>query len=443
MITHGVLPLRVIAPDPNQPRKHLDPDKLKELAASVRESGVIQPIIVRLIPLGHAPTIDATHFIISGERRWRASQIAEKTTIPVIVRDDLSAADVLTLQIIENMQRDDLTLSETIDAVTHLVDLHDLTSAAKKLGKDKSWVSRLVGVRNLWPPARELIALGHLQSVDAAHDLHALKDIDLGRAQQLVKEFTVPPEWRATPPTRDLIRHELERARQAVHERESQRRETEETKDARREETAANREAQGAALTKALSSHKKITPFEQGRLEQQQARDAAQKRAEALALPLYQRLADALKLTISDQSFFDADGEERYIDIDPPDDGALTADQLRTYDHKLDLWRVVVDLRYTEIITLLDALEGKASAAALPPRFQSVRQFLEATTKPCAGESIKSEWLFAHYSKWCKKQKREALEAANEFASAMEICGIKKTRRNTGRYWLDIKPVAA
>lgn len=437
------IPPAHIAADPNQPRKHFDEAAFKDLVDSVKESGVTQPILVRSVMDPAAP--GGRYIIIAGERRWRAATECKNELMPVIVRDDLSEAEILAMQITENLQRQELSLSELVASVSRLVGMHDVTQAAKKLGKEKSWVSRINGVTKLWAPVRDLIKDGDLHSVDAAHDLSTLRDIDPQRAEQLVKEFRNPPSYRATPPTRELIRAELERARTAAATKQSHAREAQETSEAQREQ----RQQEGQTLTQALSSGSSKTPFQQGRDELKEAHDAADLRKEKLVNALVVRLMNVLKLQQSGEDIslgfvVDRDGQERLLSLDAPDCAPnATMEEVKAFDHKSDLWRLELDLGYDELVAWIDALESKSPAQTLPARFQAVRDFVAATTVPSKGDSIKSEWLFDSYEKWCKKNKREVLTSANEFATAMEICGVAKKRTAAGRFWSDIKPVKA
>src|SRR5262245_39000692 len=95
----SILRVAEIEPDPNQPRKHFDEEAIRELAATIKEKGLIQPIIVRTKPQG------AGHIIIAGERRWRAVRLNGDETIHAIVRDEL---DAKAAALIENIQRENL-----------------------------------------------------------------------------------------------------------------------------------------------------------------------------------------------------------------------------------------------------------------------------------------------------------------------------------------------
>lgn len=126
------LPLREIEPDPDQPRKSFDEQTLAELAASIAEHGLIQPIAVRPLPAGG-------YGIVAGERRWRACRMAGLTEAPVVVKD-VSEEQAMELALVENLQREDLDPVEEASGIRELMTRCDLTQAeaAQKLGKSRS-----------------------------------------------------------------------------------------------------------------------------------------------------------------------------------------------------------------------------------------------------------------------------------------------------------------
>ncbi|MEY4159980.1 MAG: hypothetical protein RLZZ136_601, partial [Pseudomonadota bacterium] len=131
------LPVAMIEPHPDQPRRHFDEAALDELAASIGSRGVIQPVIVR--PLG-----SGRYQLVAGERRWRAAQRAQLHEIPALVRD-LSERDVMALALIENLQREDLNPIEEARAYQRLADSESMTQAeiAKLVDKSRSHVANL------------------------------------------------------------------------------------------------------------------------------------------------------------------------------------------------------------------------------------------------------------------------------------------------------------
>lgn len=146
-----------ITPDPDQPRRHFDKGGLDELTASIKEHGVLQPIVV--IPHG-----EGTYQIVAGERRYRASQAAGKASIPALVRT-LSAQHKLELSLIENIQRRDLNPLETATAYAKLRDQFNLTLeeiGARVGGKSISAVSNTLRLLKLPPTAKQAVANGEL-----------------------------------------------------------------------------------------------------------------------------------------------------------------------------------------------------------------------------------------------------------------------------------------
>ena len=144
-----VATLRVedIQPDPEQPRKHFDKASLKELATTIKEKGLIQPIIVRTNPHGG-------YIIIAGERRWRATQLNGAETIQAVVRDDL---DARSAALIENIQRQNLKPVEEADAVARLIEEQNLSQGdvATILGLGRASVNQLLKIRTLPDELRE------------------------------------------------------------------------------------------------------------------------------------------------------------------------------------------------------------------------------------------------------------------------------------------------
>lgn len=137
------LKISEVEPDKNQPRRDFDEVKLAELASSIKEHGVITPIIVKKLETGF-------YQIVAGERRWRASKIAELKTIPAIVRD-MDKAKLYEVSMIENLQRQDLNPVEEAKGYKRLMDEFQLTQEqiSKKLGKSRSSVANSLRILNL------------------------------------------------------------------------------------------------------------------------------------------------------------------------------------------------------------------------------------------------------------------------------------------------------
>ena len=143
-----------IVPNPFQPRQHFDKEKVEELAESIREQGILQPIVVR-------KTADQKLEIISGERRWRAAQIAKLKEVPVIIRE-VDDQNSLELALIENIQRADLNPLEEAEAYQRLADEFGLTQEqiALKVGKKRASITNTLRLLGLSPEVREYLMLG-------------------------------------------------------------------------------------------------------------------------------------------------------------------------------------------------------------------------------------------------------------------------------------------
>jgi ParB family chromosome partitioning protein len=133
------LPLSAVRANPAQPRRHFDPDALAELAASIAQHGILQPVIVKRAGDGY--------MIMAGERRYRAAQLAGLSVIPALVRDD----DPLEIAIIENLQREDLSPLEEAEGLGALIDQYGYTheALAELIGKSRPYVSNTLALRRL------------------------------------------------------------------------------------------------------------------------------------------------------------------------------------------------------------------------------------------------------------------------------------------------------
>lgn len=171
-----------ISPNPDQPRRTFSEDALNELAASIREKGVIQPLILRVSPR------DPTGYeIVAGERRWRAAQRAQLHEVPAIVRA-LNDTEVLELAIIENIQRADLNAVEEAAGYRQLMERfgHTQERLAEALGKSRSHIANLLRLLNLPDSVLEMVREGNL-SAGHARALITAPD-PIGLAQIIVKK---------------------------------------------------------------------------------------------------------------------------------------------------------------------------------------------------------------------------------------------------------------
>ena len=173
--SNSTLPLREIEPDPEQPRKRFDDDALNQLADSITENGLLQPIAVRPKQVGRG------YIIIAGERRWRAARLAGLDEVPVIIKD-VTDEQAAALALIENLQREDLDPIEVAEGCRQLIDKYGLTqeSAAKKLGKSRSAVTNSLRLLALPEDVRRMVSGGKL-SFGHAKVLLGLPNEDLMR----------------------------------------------------------------------------------------------------------------------------------------------------------------------------------------------------------------------------------------------------------------------
>ena len=153
------LPLREIEPDPEQPRKKFDDDALADLAASITENGLLQPIAVRPKRIGTG------YLIIAGERRWRAARLAGLDEVPVLIKD-VTDEQAAALALIENLQREDLDPIEVAEGCRQLNEKYGLTqeTAAKRLGKSRSAVTNSLRLLGLPEDVRAQVSDGTLSA---------------------------------------------------------------------------------------------------------------------------------------------------------------------------------------------------------------------------------------------------------------------------------------
>ena len=171
-----------IKPNSNQPRKTFDEDKLQELAASIEEHGLIQPVVLRKVKRGYE--------IVAGERRWRAARIIGIREIPCIVKE-LSDEENMLLAIIENMQREDLNPIEEAEGISQMIDTYGLTQeqVSKSVGKSRPYIANSLRLLTLAAPVRRYVSEGEL-SAGHARALAVIKDEDkqISLAEAAVKQ---------------------------------------------------------------------------------------------------------------------------------------------------------------------------------------------------------------------------------------------------------------
>jgi ParB family chromosome partitioning protein len=209
-----------VQPNPFQPRKVFSEEQLQELIDSIREKGILQPLIVRRKGNGFE--------LIAGERRWRAAQKAGMKEVPILVKD-VSDSEMLELSLVENIQREDLNPIEEAEAFKRLMEQFDLTQEeiSKKVGKDRTTITNTIRLLKLPPEIKQSLAEGKI-SMGHARAFLSLEGIDKQRlllkrllagslsvrqTESLVKRFRTgnSPVSRKTNPEWSGLMEELQR----------------------------------------------------------------------------------------------------------------------------------------------------------------------------------------------------------------------------------------
>jgi ParB family chromosome partitioning protein len=173
------IPIDRIEPNPAQPRMIIDPAALRELAASVREHGVLQPVLVR-------PLDDGRYQLIAGERRWRAARLAQQATVPAMI-EEIDDDTALEISIIENLQREDLTPLEEAEMYRRMTAEHgySVRKLAQKLGKDKGYIENRLRLSDAPPEVRDLVAT---RKDTLSHAYELLKVTDPRKRKRLAEQ---------------------------------------------------------------------------------------------------------------------------------------------------------------------------------------------------------------------------------------------------------------
>ena len=171
------LPIELLHPGRTQPRRHFETDDLAELADSIRDKGVLQPLLVR-----RHPGKPDEYEIIAGERRWRAAQLAQRHDVPVVVRE-IGDREALEIALVENLQREDLSALEEAEAYHRLMQefRHTQDAVAEAVGKSRSHVANLLRLLDLPPAVKTLLdqkklTAGHARALIGAGDPAALAE---------------------------------------------------------------------------------------------------------------------------------------------------------------------------------------------------------------------------------------------------------------------------
>ncbi|MCS6854109.1 MAG: ParB/RepB/Spo0J family partition protein [Elioraea sp.] len=214
------VPITALEPSPFQPRTAIRPESLEELVASIRERGVLQPLLVR-----PHPTLPDRFQIVAGERRWRAAQAVPLHEVPVLVRrlDDREAA---AAALVENLQRTDLDPIEEAEGLRRLIETHGITQdeAGRMIGKSRVHVTNTLRLLNLPKPVQAhlregRLTAGHARALLAAHDPVALAEhviargLSVRQTEELASRQANPriPDSAGAGPARDPNLASLER----------------------------------------------------------------------------------------------------------------------------------------------------------------------------------------------------------------------------------------
>lgn len=176
------LPIEWLQRGKFQPRKDIDPEKIKELADSIKAQGIIQPIVLRKIG-------DERYEIVAGERRWRAAQLAGLQEVPVVVRD-IDDKGAMAIALIENIQREDLNPLEEADALRRLLEEFELThqQIADAIGKSRATVTNLLRLMELQPEVKQLLIDKQIEMGHARALLPLSRDLQIQAAQKIAKQ---------------------------------------------------------------------------------------------------------------------------------------------------------------------------------------------------------------------------------------------------------------
>jgi ParB family chromosome partitioning protein len=200
------VPVESIVPNPKQPRQKLDQEALQELANSIREQGVVQPLVVTRVEGGYQ--------LLVGERRWRAAKLAGLEVVPVVVRE-VSPQQMLELALVENLQREDLNPLEAASAYNHLLEEFGLTQqqVADRVGKNRVTVTNTLRLLKLPEEVKEALLQGRISEGHARallslrsekSQLEVLKAVlksglNVRQTEELVRRLTEEPQRKAPP----------------------------------------------------------------------------------------------------------------------------------------------------------------------------------------------------------------------------------------------------
>lgn len=205
------LAVHLIQPNPFQPRKVFDSEALEELAASIRQHGLLQPVVVRAAGAGFQ--------LIAGERRWRAAQLAGLSTLPAVLRNDVTDPQMLELALVENVQRRDLDAIERARGYQQMIDQLQITQeeVARKVGLQRATVTNHLRLLELPAEIQEslgrgLLTMGHARALLGLRDAQGARsllerivreDLSVRQVEELVRATT--PTKGSSRPEKDVV----------------------------------------------------------------------------------------------------------------------------------------------------------------------------------------------------------------------------------------------
>lgn len=218
-----LIPIENIHPNPDQPRRFFKQEDLEELASSIREKGIIQPLILR--PNPHK---EGAYEIVAGERRWRASQLAQLHQVPAVIRE-YTDTEALEIAIIENIQRADLNPIEEAAGYRDLMDRfgHTQEKLGAALGKSRPHIANLLRLLKLPASVQELVrddklSAGHARALITAEDPEALarqvvaRGLSVRETEKLAKRKAETPRQSKPQETKDADTRQLEKDLEAA-----------------------------------------------------------------------------------------------------------------------------------------------------------------------------------------------------------------------------------
>ena len=203
---YKLVPLEFIKPGPWQPRKIFDKDELESLSNSIKKQGIIQPVILK-----SNDSVKNEYFIIAGERRWRACQLAKTHEIPAIIRNDISDEKIAELSLVENIQRSELNPIEEAEGYQSLLSKYNYTQEdiSKAVGKSRSYIGNIIRLLSLSVKAKELLlekklSIGQVRPLIGHTDADIYLDIILKKrlnsrdVEELIKKGNIKsPKYKA------------------------------------------------------------------------------------------------------------------------------------------------------------------------------------------------------------------------------------------------------